>query len=389
MKSQVGNLELATELSSGPASNSMHGAGDKTLDEKQLPTIAVIVPVRNEEKLIARTIDSLLGQDYPRDRYELLVVDGRSTDQTREIVAQYASRTECLRLLDNPKQLSSAARNIGIRESMGEIVLVIDGHCEIDDRQYLREIAHVFSSSGADCIGRPQPLDVKDATTLQRAIAAARSSWLGHHPGSYIYSRTEGYVPAQSVAVAYRRKVFDQVGLFDERFDACEDVELNTRIDQTGLRCFFVPHVAVHYHPRSSLPGLFRQMVRYGRGRVRLASKHHSTLSVGSFLPAAFLLAVIACLPLCLVSAWLSTIYFATLAAYGGAIGTASVSGVIRSRSLQLLPLLPVVFVTLHAACGWGVLSEFVRRQFTTDPLPGSEELSSPARSDNLASVPE
>ena len=120
-----------------------------------------------------------------------------------------------VRILDNPKLLSSAARNVGIRESQGEIVIIVDGHCEISDRRYLRKLADAFARSGADCIGRPQPLDVAGATLLQQAIAAARSSRLGHHPDSHIYSRTEKFVPALSVAVAYRRDVFDRVGHFD------------------------------------------------------------------------------------------------------------------------------------------------------------------------------
>src|SRR5204863_2792068 len=101
-------------------------------------------------------------------------------------------------------------------------------------------------------------LDVRGATRLQRAIAAARASRLGHQPDSHIYSAAEGFVPPQSVAVAYRRSVFERVGLFDENFDACEDVELNHRVARAGLRCYFTPRVAVHYYPRSSLTCMFR-----------------------------------------------------------------------------------------------------------------------------------
>src|SRR5205823_12155287 len=118
----------------------------------------------------------------------------------------------------NPGRLSSAGRNQAVRVSRGAIVVLVDGHCEIDSRGYLRDLAHAFADSGADCVGRPQPLDVPGATVLQRAIAAARSSPLGHHPASYIYSSAERFVPPQSVAVAYRRAVFERVGLFDEGF---------------------------------------------------------------------------------------------------------------------------------------------------------------------------
>ena len=100
--------------------------------------------------------------------------------------------------------------------SRGDIVLLVDGHCEIDNPHYLGNLASAFRRSGADCVGRPQPLDVTGATLLQRAIAAGRSSRLGHHPDSHIYSDREGFVPPQSVAIAYKRKVFDAIGYFDE-----------------------------------------------------------------------------------------------------------------------------------------------------------------------------
>ncbi|MGQ9576764.1 MAG: glycosyltransferase family 2 protein, partial [Thermoguttaceae bacterium] len=251
-----------------------------------LPMLSVIVPVRNEERFIRATVEQLLSQDYPAGRFEVLVVDGRSTDRTRAIVEQLAGQHPNVRLLDNPRRLSSAARNVGIRHARGEMILVVDGHCEIPSRQMLRHVAQAFAETGADCLGRPQPLDVANATPLQQAIAAARSSWLGHHPDSFIYADQPRFVPAKSVAVAYRREVFDRLGLFDESFDACEDVELNHRIDRAGLRCYFSPAITVKYFPRETLGGLFRQLVRYGRGRVRLMRKHPETRSLRTLLPA-------------------------------------------------------------------------------------------------------
>ena len=167
--------------------------------------ISAIVPVRNEARFIERTLTQLLAQDYDPERFEVLVVDGQSTDGTPEVVARFAAQHENVRLFANPRRLSSAARNIGIRNARGDAVLIVDGHCELDDRHYLTRLADAFQRSGADCIGRPQPLDVSGASRLQRAISAARSSWLGHHSDSYIYSSAAGFVPAKSVAVAYRR----------------------------------------------------------------------------------------------------------------------------------------------------------------------------------------
>src|SRR5947209_8774151 len=242
------------------------------------PFVTVVVPVRNEECYLEATLHPLLIQDYPADRYEVIVADGESDDGTVEIVRRLQEEHPNLRLVHNPRRLSSAARNLGVRLGRGDYVLVVDGHCDLQNLNYLRQMVTVFERHGVESIGRPQPLDVAGASPLQRAIALARSSRLGHNPGSFIYSDEGGFVPPQSVAVAYRRDVFDRIGYFDESFDACEDVEFNTRLDAAGGRCYFAPELTVNYHPRGSLRGLVVQMLRYGRGRAKLLRKHPQPL---------------------------------------------------------------------------------------------------------------
>jgi succinoglycan biosynthesis protein ExoA len=323
----------------------------------------VILPVRNEECFIKRTIVQLIAQDYPRDRYEILVVDGRSTDATKAIAESLMKCHPHLAVFDNPRRLSSAARNIGLSQARGELIVVVDGHCELDGPGYLHKVAEAFRKSGADCLGRPQPLEVSGASTLQKAIAVARSSWLGHHPDSFIYSTTEQFVPAKSVAVAYRRTVFSMVGTFDETFDACEDYELNHRIDREGLRCFFTPEVRVRYFPRSSLQGLFRQMTRYGRGRVRLLRKHPETFSFGGFIPAAWLAGVVAGPVFGLLWSPLWWVYSGVMATYMAILVTMSVISALRDREPRFLVWIPLVFLTVHTGSGWGVLGELLSKR--------------------------
>jgi succinoglycan biosynthesis protein ExoA len=327
---------------------------------RPLPCISVVVPVRNEAACIRRTLEQLLAQRYDPRRFEVLVADGCSTDGTPEIVRALAQTSPQIRLLDNPGRLSSAGRNRAIRCSQGDIILVVDGHCDLANPDYLQDLVEAFERSGADCVGRPQPLEVSGASTLQRAIAAARSSRLGHQPASHIYSDAEGFVPPQSVAIAYRREVFERIGLFDERFDACEDVELNHRVATAGLRCFFTPKVAVHYHPRSSLFGLFRQMARYGRGRMRLLRKHPETFSLGVFVPAAFVLGLLVGPLLAHVSFWLVAAYLAVLCTYGALLGAGCLAIAREATDWRVVPWLPLVFVAIHVGAGWGTLGEAV-----------------------------
>jgi succinoglycan biosynthesis protein ExoA len=325
------------------------------------PFVTVIVPVRNEARFIERTIKQLVEQDYPANRFEILVVDGQSSDLTWSLVEGWAEGCLNLYLVENPRFLSSAARNIGIQQARGSLIVIVDGHCDLENSNYLRDLVDAFERSGADCLGRPQPLEVKGASALQEAIAVARASWLGHHPESFVYSSQEQFVPAKSVAVAYRRSVFDMVGLFDESFDACEDVELNHRIDRAGLRCFFTPKISIRYYPRSSLGALFCQMARYGRGRVRLLRKHPDTFSAGGFLPAVWL-AGVALGPLAgLAWAPLGWIVGGALALYLAVVGTTSARLALLKRKARLMGLLPLVFLTVHVGSGCGVLLEFLR----------------------------
>lgn len=323
-------------------------------------SISIVVPVRNEARSIEPTLNGLVAQRYDPRRFEILVIDGQSTDATRERVVAFARRHPNVRLLANPGRLSSAGRNVGLRHARGEIIVVVDGHCELDDDRYLLRLAAAFQRSAADCVGRPQPLDVTGASPLQQAIAAARSSWLGHHPDSFIYRRQEGFVPAMSVAVAYRREVFEAVGSFDESFDACEDVELNYRVDRAGLRCYFTPEVAVRYRPRGTLAGLFRQLARYGRGRVRLLRKHPDTRSLRTFVPLLFVVGLLAGLALGAAVPWLRPLYFAALMTYTTIIGLSSLSIVAKKRQLAIAAWLPLVFATIHVASGAGMLLELL-----------------------------
>ena len=324
--------------------------------------ISIVVPVRNEEEFLGSTLSRLLGQDYPVDRFEILVVDGRSDDGTRDVVRDFQDKHSNLRLLDNPRRWSSVGRNIGVRESDGDIVLIVDGHCELQHADYLSRLSEAFDRTCVDCIGRPQPLNVSGATTLQHAIATARASWLGHHPDSFIYAKQEQIVPAKSVGVAYRRDVFDRIGYFDESFDACEDVEFNHRLDQAGMSCLLLPSVAVHYHPRRDLRSLFYQLARYGRGRVRLLRKHPDTFSLKSFVPALFVAGVVLGPLTFFASSTLTAAYWFCIGLYAVIVAGMSLLLGLRHRHKQVLFWLPVVYLTIHMSSGIGILREFITR---------------------------
>jgi GT2 family glycosyltransferase len=178
--------------------------------------------------------------------------------------------------------------------------LFIDGHCEIPDEFLLRNLAELFEKTSAEVICRPQPLDAPGLSGVQKAIAVARASWLGHNPSSLIFSTAEeGFVNPESSGAAYTRRVFEKIGYYDERFDACEDVDFNLRARKADLKAFTSPRVMVRYQPREQFGSLFRQMLRYGAGRAQLFLKHprdaaSSAILLGAPLVVAVFLAMLA-----------------------------------------------------------------------------------------------
>jgi len=211
-----------------------------------------------------------------------------STDSTRDLVQKFIldNPNYNIRLLDNPGILSSCARNIGIRESKGQLIGVIDGHVFIPDNQLFKNMDRYAKKNGALCLSRPAPLDVPGLSRRKPYwIAVARKTWLGHSKNSYIYKNFEGFVDPVSSGFAYDRIVFSKIGFFDESFDAAEDVEFHYRLKKEGIMAYTSPSLTIYSYPRESFLALFNQQVRYGVGRAQFVRKHPEGLTIETFIP--------------------------------------------------------------------------------------------------------
>lgn len=318
-----------------------------------LPFINIGIPVLNECRTLRATINDVLSQDYPRDRFQVVVADGGSTDGTVEIVESLISEGWPVVLKRNGRKVSASGRNLCLLERTADIFVFLDGHCHIPSRSWLYDIADLLEKKGADCLARPQPLDHPNNSNFQKAIAFCRQSRSGHISNSLIYASHEGFVSPVSHGAAYTRAVVDAIGLYDERFDACEDVEFNFRVEAAGFQTFMSPRLTVCYRPRSSPVALFHQVFRYGRGRARLICKHPNAATSDTAL--APLPAACAC-ALILLATFVKPIFFiaAGLAAAYCAwfTGTALFS---RPRApLAGLIYVPLVYFIIHVGFSIG-----------------------------------
>lgn len=330
------------------------------------PFITIVMPVRNEARFIADTLGRLLTQDYPQDRFEIIVADGMSDDGTRGIVNRLASDDDRITLLDNPEKRSSAGRNVGFKAGRGDFFVVVDGHCHIPDDAFLRNVADCFEKSGAHCLGRPQPLDPPGLTPFQQSVALARASRLGHGGDSLIYADYEGFASPVSNGAAYRREVFERVGYVDERFGACEDVEFNYRVEQAGLTAYTSPKLTVRYYPRENLAALFSQMRRYGRGRTRFYRRHPKAVSLSALVPACFaggaltaamLVAMNLLFGLPSFLEFLLWLLCSLLFVYAVLVGVVTLR-ISREMGWDHALRLPLIFLAVHGGLGLGMWEE-------------------------------
>ena len=259
------------------------------------PFVSVILPVRNEEAYIRGALDSLLAQDYPPERTEILVVDGQSDDRTREIVETIANDRPdpAIRLVDNPERIAATALNRGLVEARGEIVARVDGHCEVQPG-HLEAAVEALHADQADCVGGP--VETVGETPTAKAIAAAMASRFGVGDSAF---RVDPDRRAQVDTVpfpALRREVLEAAGPFDEELVRNQDDEYSFRLRKLGFRVLLEPRMRSRYFSRGTLRSLWSQYLQYGYWKVRVLQKHPAQMRWRHFVPPAFALA--------LLSAW-------------------------------------------------------------------------------------
>jgi succinoglycan biosynthesis protein ExoA len=256
------------------------------------PTISFVVAALNEEATIGECVWSLLEQDYPAERIQVAVVDGGSTDRTREIVAGIAATDPRVQLLDNPARIAASAFNIGVAATTGELVSLASAHSRTDP-DYASVLAETFRMSGAALVGGRDDAVPGGAGAMAQAIARAASSPLGLGSAKHHYSSKAGWVDT-AYPGAYRRELFAEIGGFDESLVRNQDDELHLRARLAGHRMWFEPRLRSRCQTRGTLRHLWRQYFQYGWWRAITVRKHRRVVSPRHVAPAALVAGLVA-----------------------------------------------------------------------------------------------
>lgn len=309
------------------------------------PFVSIVVPVLNEERTIERLARSLLEQDYPRDRYEIVMADGGSTDRTIEVLRRLDPDGR-IRVLANPGRTAPAALNVAIAATRGEIVTRVDAHSWVAP-DYLSRIVAVMDETGEKVVGGPVLMAAD--TPFRRALVEALYARVGVGSVPYRTLRERAHVASLQTG-SFRREVLDAVGPFDESLAVVEDLDMNTRIRKAGHRLLLDPSIRFWYVPRPDLGALWRQIFTVGLVKARILRKHPDIFRAKYVLPTVLLLALAASLALAVATPWTLLLP----AAYAASVLAFALSRAPRLSlgAFRLLAILP----TLHVGYGLGFL---------------------------------
>lgn len=317
--------------------------------------LSVICPIYNEEKYIARCIESLLLQDYPHDDLEIIFVDGMSTDNTRDIIATYIAKYPFIKMLDNPQKIVPYAMNAGIKASMGEIIIRLDGHVEYPNN-YFSALVKNLKELDADNVGALCETLPCGSSARELAIAEALSSSFGMG-NSYFRIGCDDVKQVDTVPFGcFKREVFDKVGLYDNELIRNQDDELNGRIIKNGGKIYLIPSIMTKYYARDKVSKVRKMFYQYGLYKPLVNKKLGAPATIRQFFPLVFVLGLIFGTILSCFSWIIAAIFVSVMALYLMLAYHFTLKSVMRTGKCGLFLYQPLTYLTVHTSYGWGYL---------------------------------
>jgi len=342
---------------------------------EQHPFVSIVMPIRNEAGYIQQGIAALLEQNYPAERFEIIVADGMSDDGTRAVLDELIKTCPKLVVIDNPERIVSTGLNAAIKRAKGEIILRLDGHAEIADDFILQNVLLLSEHPEAWIVGGPIIHVGRNA--FAKAAAAAMSSRFGVGNASHRFAGFEGYAEGCAFP-AIRRWVFDKVGNFDEQLVRNQDDEFNYRVTTAGGKVFISPRVRYEYFVRDTPRKLFRQYFQYSFWRIPVIRKHKRPTTFRQIVPSLFFLLMFVLLVAGIVLRQ-PIVALALPVAYTFALLLIAVPS-IRREGLSVAMRVPLAVFTLQAAYAWGMIYGLIAAVFFPSAWNSSGRMSSLSR---------
>jgi glycosyltransferase involved in cell wall biosynthesis len=308
--------------------------------------ISVVLPVLNEEKYLADSVNSILSQNFS-GAIEVILAVGPSQDQTLKIAQSIQARDSRVVVVENPTGKTAAGLNLAIAAARYSIIVRVDGHSQIP-HDYCETAFQILNETGAVNVGGI--MAAEGVSLFERAVARAMRSPLG--VGAARFHTGGGAGESDTVYLGcFRKEALLAVGGFDERFTRAQDWELNFRLRQSGGVVYFDPRLTVTYRPRSTIKALAKQYFEYGRWRRVVSRRHQGSINYRYLAP-----------PFTVVTTSLSIIaggLFGPLFFIPALVYSVFILGssIIIGKSLGEILCLPTILLTMHISWGLGFLT--------------------------------
>ncbi len=324
------------------------------------PELSIIIPCRNEEKYIQKIIENIIIHNQDMS-FEIIVVDGMSTDRTREIVREFEKMyPDIVRLIDNPAKYVPHALNLGIKHARGDILIRMDAHA-IYPTDYVKKLVEWLKKTDAWNVGPVVEPVPAGNSAIQKAIAVAQKSLFGVGNSLWRMGVNKPTYADTTWCFCMKKETFKQVGEFNEKLIRNQDAEFNARIIKNGGKNLVVPDVRVKLIARGNLKGVAKQYFQYGYYRALSAKILKKIFSIRQFIPPIFFSILLFTLLLAVKFTIAAYLFVFLLASYtAGSVLFAAYES-IKHKSIALLFTLPLTYLIIHSAFATGFLYGYFR----------------------------
>ena len=319
--------------------------------KKFVPSVTVIMPVLNEESHLEASVNSILSQSYPTE-IELILALGPSHDETNAIAKALAKKDKRIKLLDNPRGLTTVGLNAAIKIAKHDYIVRIDAHSEPAEN-YLQDGIRILIEQDADEVGGI--MHAQGRSAFQKAVAYAYTSRWGIGGASYHVGGQAGEAESAYLGI-FKKSALERVGGYDEAIIRGEDWDLAQRIKRTGGKVWFSPELKVTYWPRGRFDRLVKQFYSTGVWRGDLTRRDIGGASKRYFMPPLLVLGILLGLVLLAFGQLIGVI---PAAAY--LLGITLVAVLAGGLSLKARAALVIALATMHLSWGWGFIRGFMR----------------------------
>ena len=338
-----------------------------------LKKISIVVACRNEEDHVVNMIKSVENSLYPLENIEVIIVDGMSQDNSIENINKYALESKLtIKTLKNIKSKTPYAFNLGIKEASGDYI-VISGARFVFSSNYFQVIHEVLEKQNeVGCVGG-RIINVY-SNKISEIISEAMASPFGMGFGNFRTIEEDTFVDTVTPP-AFRKEIFEEVGLFDERLTRNQDDDFSYRLIKKGYKILLKSNISIHYTVRASFQKLFKQFKQYGYWKVFVNKKHKTITTYRQVFPLLFLISLILLPLLGFVSNYFFIFFIIELLIYL----FLSVTFAIKKNNLHFSTIIKFVCtcLILHLSYGLGYLEGIIHfLVLNKKPASKNEELS-------------